>query len=207
MFNSSTQPPLEPPEPDHRCMMSPYTLPIFPHNPFSRDAQLSLHPRSSAPFQDVLRTRVRTTGIVRIEFEFGRKTFHMFDVGGQRSERKKWIHCFDNVTAVLFVISLSEFDQVLAEDGRTNRMRESLRLFSSVANSVYFRLMPLIVFFNKRDLFQDKLDSMGPAGVAAGVRRAFPDYAGDGTFEDATDFIINRYRRVLSHLFFNQTQI
>jgi len=24
----------------------------------------------------------------------------MFDVGGQRSERKKWIHCFEGVTAL-----------------------------------------------------------------------------------------------------------
>jgi hypothetical protein len=40
----------------------------------------------------------------------------MFDVGGQRSERKKWIHCFENVTAVLFVVAISGYDQCLAED-------------------------------------------------------------------------------------------
>jgi guanine nucleotide-binding protein subunit alpha len=40
----------------------------------------------------------------------------MFDVGGQRSERKKWIHCFDNVTAILFVVAISGYDQSLAED-------------------------------------------------------------------------------------------
>lgn len=62
-----------------------------------------------------MRTRVITTGIVKIEFRFRKLTFHMFDVGGQRSERKKWIHCFDNVTAVLFVISLSEYDQARVE--------------------------------------------------------------------------------------------
>ena len=62
----------------------------------------------------MLRTRVKTTGIVKIEFEFGkqRTRFRMFDVGGQRSERKKWIHCFDNVTTVLFIMALSEYDQV-----------------------------------------------------------------------------------------------
>ena len=46
----------------------------------------------------------------------------MVDVGGQRSERRKWIQCFDNVTSVLFIISLSEFNQVLIEDNLTNRL-------------------------------------------------------------------------------------
>ena len=62
--------------------------------------------------QDVLRTRVKTTGIVKIEFVIKKTRFRMFDVGGQRSERKKWIHCFDNVTTVLFIMALSEYDQV-----------------------------------------------------------------------------------------------
>lgn len=40
----------------------------------------------------------------------------MFDVGGQRSERKKWIHCFEGVTAIIFCVALSEYDMLLAED-------------------------------------------------------------------------------------------
>ena len=62
--------------------------------------------------QDVLRARVRTTGIVQQHFAIGEKKYTMFDVGGQRNERRKWIHCFDNVTAVIFVTAISEYDQV-----------------------------------------------------------------------------------------------
>ena len=40
----------------------------------------------------------------------------MLDVGGQRSERKKWIHCFENVTGILFVVAISGYDQCLVED-------------------------------------------------------------------------------------------
>ena len=63
--------------------------------------------------QDILRTRVRTSGIVEIQFSFRRLNFRMFDVGGQRSERKKWIHCFEAVTAIIFCVALSAYDQVL----------------------------------------------------------------------------------------------
>jgi guanine nucleotide-binding protein subunit alpha len=42
----------------------------------------------------------------------------MFDVGGQRSERKKWIHCFEAVNSIMFCVSLSEYDQVLLEESR-----------------------------------------------------------------------------------------
>ena len=43
----------------------------------------------------------------------------MIDVGGQRSERKKWIHCFEDVNAIIFITAISEYDEVLAEDETT----------------------------------------------------------------------------------------
>lgn len=69
--------------------------------------------------QDILRTRVKTTGIVEVHFTFRSLNFKLFDVGGQRSERKKWIHCFEDVTAIIFCVAMSEYDQVLHEDETT----------------------------------------------------------------------------------------
>ena len=46
----------------------------------------------------------------------------MFDVGGQRSERKKWIHCFESVTSIIFCTALSEYDQVLLEERQQVRL-------------------------------------------------------------------------------------
>lgn len=50
----------------------------------------------------------------------------MFDVGGQRSERKKWIHCFENVTSIIFCVALSEYDQVLLEESSQVFSKKSL---------------------------------------------------------------------------------
>jgi len=107
--------------------------------------------------QDVLRARVRTTGIVQQNFQIGEKKYTMFDVGGQRNERRKWIHCFDNVTAVIFVTAVSEYDQVLYEDENTNRMDEALVLFEQICNHPSFKKTSMILFLNKRDLFEIKL--------------------------------------------------
>lgn len=66
--------------------------------------------------QDILRSRFKTSGIVETSFELGNYTCRMFDVGGQRSERKKWIHCFENVNCLLFLVAISGYDQCLVED-------------------------------------------------------------------------------------------
>jgi guanine nucleotide-binding protein subunit alpha len=73
-------------------------------------------PRYAPSNQDVLRSRVKTTGITETVFVIGDLTYRMFDVGGQRSERKKWIHCFESVTAIIFLVAISEYDQTLIED-------------------------------------------------------------------------------------------
>lgn len=66
----------------------------------------------------------------------------MFDVGGQRSERKKWIHCFEGVTAIIFCVALSAYDLVLAED------EEMVRLFAlGYVNWPMFFTLYLLTFF------------------------------------------------------------
>ncbi|XP_035870381.1 guanine nucleotide-binding protein G(z) subunit alpha isoform X1 [Phyllostomus discolor] len=73
--------------------------------------------------EDILRSRDMTTGIVENKFTFKELTFKMVDVGGQRSERKKWIHCFEGVTAIIFCVELSGYDLKLYEDNQTELPR------------------------------------------------------------------------------------
>jgi len=135
---------------------------------------------------DVLRARVRSTGIEEAEFKFEDVSFRMVDVGGQRSERRKWIHCFDSVTAVIFCVALSEYDQTLREDDTQNRMKESLLLFDEVCNSHWFRNTTFILFLNKTDLFKEKIQRVD-------LRIAFPNYTGGMNFESASSFIKSRF--------------
>merc|ERR1711983_303487 len=85
--------------------------------------------------KDVLKTRVRTTGIVQTQFYYKNMLFKMYDVGGQRSHRKKWLYCFEDVTAIIFCTAISEYDLTLEEDEETNRMMESMSLFDSICNN------------------------------------------------------------------------
>jgi len=136
---------------------------------------------------DVLRCRVKTTGIVETEFYYNDFKFKLFDVGGQRNERKKWIHCFDNVTAVIFVASLSEYDQKCYEDDQTLRMRESLVLFDEICNSRYFQDTDIILFFNKRDLFTEKIKTTD-------LKVCFKNYTGGCDYEAALAFIQKEFK-------------
>lgn len=111
--------------------------------------------------KDVLRVRVRTTGVLETCFKIENVVIRMFDVGGQRSERKKWISCFDCVKAVLFVAALSAYDMCLYEDPDVNRLRESLNLFKGICNNRFFREAAMILFLNKLDLFKDKIRYSG----------------------------------------------
>ncbi|WKY13003.1 hypothetical protein Q1695_004096 [Nippostrongylus brasiliensis] len=106
---------------------------------------------------DILHTRVPTSGVVQFYFTMKGINFEVFDVGGQRSERRKWIHCFDNVNAVIYVAAISEYDQVLREDDKTNRLKEALLLFDGVVNNQYFKDVSVILFLNKKDLFAEKI--------------------------------------------------
>ncbi|KAI9033611.1 G-alpha protein [Phycomyces nitens] len=136
--------------------------------------------------QDVLRSRVKSTGITETAFRFKDMTYRMFDVGGQRSERKKWIHCFENVTALIFLVAISEYDQNLFEDESVNRLHEALTLFDSICNSRWFFKTSIILFLNKIDLFQEKI-KRSPMNVY------FKDYMGGNHYESARQYLLHRF--------------
>ncbi|KAI9150927.1 guanine nucleotide-binding protein subunit alpha [Blastocladiella emersonii ATCC 22665] len=146
-------------------------------------------PRYMPTDQDILRSRVKTTGITETTFHIGDLIYRMFDVGGQRSERKKWIHCFENVTAIVFLVAISEYDQVLMEDESVNRMQEALALFDSICNSRWFAHTSMILFLNKIDLFKEKLLSQ-----RSPLARHFPDYAGpEGDYDASCEYFYQRF--------------
>lgn len=137
--------------------------------------------------QDVLRVRVPTSGIVEYPFDLDQIIFRMVDVGGQRSERRKWIHCFENVTSIIFLVALSEYDQVLVECDNENRMEESKALFRCIISYQWFASKSFILFLNKKDLLEEKI-------LHSHLEDYFPEYI--GTKEDAyeaREFILNMF--------------
>jgi GTPase SAR1 family protein len=131
-----------------------------------RFANPDFHPTTA----DVLAARRKTTGIVETTFVVQRVKFTLVDVGGQRSERKKWLHCFGSVTAVIFLTAINEFDMYLEEDLKTNRLVESLKLWTALTSSQFFKQTPFILFLNKSDIFQEKIQRIP-------LKTVFSDYA------------------------------
>ena len=132
--------------------------------------------------QDVLKTRVTTSGVIETNFSCKGCDFRMIDVGGQKSQRKKWLHCFDDVSAIIFCTSLSEYDLLLEEDEKTNRMVESLNLYKNVCQIRWFLNKRIILFLNKTDLLAEKIQ-LSP------LKNYFPEYEGRNTYEDAVFYI------------------
>ena len=132
---------------------------------------------------DILHSRLATSGIIENDFLIDKQhMFKIIDVGGQRGERKKWIHCFDNVHAIMFIASLNEYDQVLAEDTSKNRLVESLGLFEGIISLPWFKNTAIILFLNKNDLFTEKIKRID-------LHQYFDDYDGGYDYEEGLEFI------------------
>jgi len=168
-------------------------------NDIPRIASLDYKPTK----QDVLISRVRTTQVVMEKFRIKDSDFELYDVGGQRSDRRKWIDCFDEITAVIFVAALSEYDQTLAEAKRSNRMIEALELFRSVCNNRAFNETSVLLFLNKRDIFAEKIMYSDIAD-----QKPFHDYTGPTqNFEQGVLYFIKKFKSCLMDDELNDTFI
>lgn len=161
------------------------SAPYFIHH-ISRITKVDYIPSN----EDILHVRKQTSGVVDTVVDMGSNLkLHVFDIGGQRSERKQWIHCFNNVTMVIFCVSLSEYDQFLMEDNEQNRFQESLVLFDNIINSRWFSRSSVVLFLNKIDLFAEKL-------TRSPLNKYFPDYTGGEDINKATKYILWRFMKL-----------
>jgi len=150
--------------------------------------------------EDCVMARIRTTGIVEsdleqkfnnsIEGEPDTIKFKVVDVGGQRNERKKWMHCFDDVKAILFIVSLAGYNQVLFEDNTKIRLTEDLELFKDITSRKNFQNTPIFLFLNKKDLFETMIKE-------ASLSHLFPEYDGPSDVQPAIEFIQEQFRAQL----------
>ncbi|KAI9511003.1 G-alpha-domain-containing protein [Russula earlei] len=110
---------------------------------------------------DILHARIQTMGVSEHLFEVplhGRSvTWHLYDVGGARGQRHTWVPYFDEANAIIFVAPISAFDQYLEEDPRTNRIDDSLQLFTAICSNQLLKNLHLVLFLNKTDILQNKL--------------------------------------------------
>ncbi|KAL5144778.1 Guanine nucleotide-binding protein alpha-1 subunit [Glycine soja] len=149
--------------------------------------------------EDVLYARVRTTGVVEIQFspvgenKRSGEVYRLFDVGGQRNERRKWIHLFEGVTAVIFCAAISGYDQTLYEDENKNRMMETKELFEWVLKQPCFEV-PL----NVCEWFKDYQPvSTGKQEIEHAyefVKKKFEELYFQSTAPDRVDRVFKIYR-------------
>jgi len=137
---------------------------------------------------DVMHVRICTTGIVEEHLTMEDRPFLIVDVGGQRSERRKWMKCFSEVTGLIFVASLTAYNQVLFEDEKVNRLRESLMLFKKIFANDTFDEACIVLFLNKCDLFTEMIKTRP-------LTKCFSDYKGGETEVEQYNYIKNLYEK------------
>ncbi|KAK0204246.1 heterotrimeric G-protein alpha subunit, GPA2-like protein [Desarmillaria ectypa] len=140
--------------------------------------------------QDIIQCRARTIGITETTFTLRDHEMLMVDVGGQKSERRKWIHCFQDVTSILFLVSLSGYDQCLVEDKDANQMQDAMTIWDSICHSQWFKQTSIILFLNKNDLFERKIPH-------SDIKNFFPDYDGEtGDVRAGRDYFKRRFTKL-----------
>ncbi|GAB4854007.1 guanine nucleotide-binding protein subunit alpha [Ancistrocladus abbreviatus] len=151
--------------------------------------------------EDILFARVRTTGVVEIQFspvgenKKSGEVYRLFDVGGQRNERRKWIHLFEGVTAIIFCAAISEYDQMLYEDENKNRMMETKELFEWVLKQPCFEKTSFMLFLNKFDLFEKKVLKV-PLNVCEWFKDYQPVSTGKQEIEHAYEFVKKKFEEL-----------
>ncbi|XP_041370762.1 guanine nucleotide-binding protein G(o) subunit alpha-like isoform X2 [Gigantopelta aegis] len=135
---------------------------------------------------DIMLIRCPTLGVQEHKFIIDNLTYRVIDVAGQKSLRKKWIHFFEGVTAVVFFASVDEFDEMLEEDPTFNSLQDSIQAFHEVSHNLFLEKTDFVLFLNKKDLFVEKIKK-------STIKSCFPTYKGEQTVEASLKYIKDQF--------------
>ncbi|KAI8893673.1 guanine nucleotide binding protein, alpha subunit [Globomyces pollinis-pini] len=145
-------------------------------------------PSSVLTNNDVLLLRSVTQAISDNIVVINDINFHFYDVSGLKHHRKHWIPYFDDVNCVVFVINVAAFDQKMVEDPDKNQMHDALTLFERICNNPLLAKSQLMLFFNKKDLFLEKIRRLS-------LVEYFPDYTGKvNSNSEGLEFFKTKFR-------------
>jgi len=146
--------------------------------------------------EDMLRARQRTTGAVETIFEIDKTEWKLLDCGGQKPERAKWeTFLTENpVNAIIFFVALEEFNTLSSEEEGRTKMQITVQCFQEIIASEKTKSTTIVLFLNKRDLFEKKLNKLKDFKA---FKETFPKYTGENELQPATEFIGNIYRQIM----------
>ncbi|KAJ7676607.1 guanine nucleotide binding protein, alpha subunit [Mycena polygramma] len=152
---------------------------------------LVISPKYIPTDDHILRARLKTLGVSEHPGGVVRE-FRIFDVGGQRVQRPKWIPYFDDMSCIIFLAPISAFDQKLDEEPGINRLADSFELWKRIASNKLLQKTSLILFLNKVDILRAKLKS--------GIQ--FTDYVASygrrpNDFDSASRYMEKKFRGIL----------
>jgi hypothetical protein len=137
----------------------------------------------------MIKCRLKTTGVEESLLTVDNTNIRLLDVGGQKSERRKWISFFDNCHVLLFFAPLSDYELHMYEDPSVNRMHDSLALFDQICNSHFFKDSIILLLLNKDDIFRERIR-------VRDLSCCFPDYTGGKDYDSAGEFIKQKFLAV-----------
>ncbi|KAJ5079484.1 guanine nucleotide-binding protein subunit alpha [Anaeramoeba ignava] len=141
--------------------------------------------------EDIIHARYQTRSIQEEEFTIKGYHFRLVDVGGQRSQRRKWIHCFEGTTSVIFFVSLTNCFQQKSKEQKISKLQESLDIFQYLVSCPWFERTTVVIFFNKLDLFKELLsDPNNELNI--------PSYQGSRDFTEVTEYIVSLFLNINS---------
>jgi GTPase SAR1 family protein len=136
---------------------------------------------------DLLLVRVRTTGLVEKKLTIDNVKFVLVDSGGQRNERRKWVHAYEGTTVLVYVVSLGDYCEVCFEDENVNRIVDSLKCLEEVANLECLADVPIVLLFNKKDFVEKFRGGHFP------LSSYFTDWSGT-TEDDAYEYFSKMFK-------------